>query len=99
MTVTVADLKQHLMLFSDDSYDSELAQLLLVSAGYIETYLGYSFDNAVAFPNGVPAMVYHAQLMAAATLFENRSETSSVAQNKVAITINRLLSGCKRIEV
>ena len=99
MTVTVADLKQHLMLYSDDSYDAELSQLLLVSKEYIQDYLGCEFSDTEAFPNGVPATVYHAQLMAAATLFDNKAETSTVAQNRVAITINRLLAKSKRIEI
>ena len=38
--VTVADLKTHLLLFGDTSYDTELQDILLTAEGFLSDFLG-----------------------------------------------------------
>lgn len=38
--ITVAELKTHLLLFGDDSYDSELQDILLTAEGFVSDFLG-----------------------------------------------------------
>ena len=45
---TVADLKTHLLLFGDASYDAELQDILLAAEEYISDFLGeYLVDTAI----------------------------------------------------
>lgn len=70
--VTVADLKTHLLLFGDNSYDTELQDILLTAEGFISDFIGdylvsttvrmnlYAFgDTTLQHKNPTSVVVYY----------------------------------------
>jgi len=90
---TVADLKTHLLLFGDTSYDAELQDILLAAEGYISDYLGeYLVETAIrvnvrTFDN---TTLPH---KAASTVVVNYWDASDVAQVHAASNYRIDVSG------
>ena len=53
--VTVADLKTHLLLFGDNSYDAELQDLLLTAESFVSDFLG-EFLSETAVQINLPTL-------------------------------------------
>ena len=92
---TLAELKRHLQLWDDASYDDELTYLLTVATTHVENHIGV----ALADLDPASPAAEHAVLMTAAELFEVRTETTDAKERRAAITAARLLSAYKSVVV
>lgn len=93
--MTVEQLRRHLLLWDDDSYDVELSYLLTVAQNHVEDHLG----KKLADMETVPPVVSHAILMTAGELFEVRTESTDAKSRLAAICVSRLLAANRRVTV
>jgi len=90
MSITVADLKEHMRLdLEDTSEDALLTGKIAAAESWIESYIGSPLST---FENDVPAAVREAVRQLAAHLYENREATSYGTVSEIPFGVTSLLS-------